>query len=316
MDATTDGTSNSASIASAAIDSVEPTALTGSVSERLDAIVSRATHEDGTAPLSEQAVRAIAVESDSEHLLATVGDTIVGYAGIAPGTSDAPAMAEAVVDPEYRRRGIGRMLVTRALTEGGDGARIWAHGNTAAAQAVASALGLKTARELLQMRRPLAGSELPDVSVPDGVSLRTYRGHQDDAELLRVNNAAFAWHPEQGGWTEKDIDERRNEPWFDPAGVFLAFEEGSDTLLGFHWTKVHPAEAGSDEIGEVYVVGIDPATQGRGLGRVLTLAGLHYLRGRELGSVLLYVESDNAAAVHTYERLGFTRFHVDAAYSY
>ena len=59
--------------------------------------------------------------------------------------------------------------------------------------AVAFALGLKVARELLQMRRPLAGSELPDVTVPDGISLRTYRGHQDDAELLRVNNAAFAW---------------------------------------------------------------------------------------------------------------------------
>lgn len=170
-------------------------------------------------------------------------------------------------------------------------------------------------RELLQMRRPLAGTDLPEVTVPGGVSLRTYRGHQDDAELLRVNNAAFSWHPEQGGWTGQDIAGRRDESWFDPAGVFLAFEEGSDTLLGFHWTKVHPAEAGEEEIGEVYVVGIDPAAQGRGLGRALTLAGLHYLRGRRLGEVLLYVESDNSAAVHTYQQLGFTRFHVDAAYS-
>ena len=78
---------------------------------------------------------------------------------------------------------------------------------------------------------------------------------------------------------------------------------------------MHPAEAGEEEIGEVYVVGIDPAAQGRGLGRALTLAGLHYLRGRRLGEVLLYVESDNSAAVHTYQQLGFTRFHVDAAYS-
>lgn len=290
---------------------LDPAAITPIVAQEIRSIVLRATEVDGTAPLSEQAVKAVASD-EVTHLVATSGSTIVGYAGVVAGT---PSMAEVVVDPEFRRRGTGRMLVERALSEGGPGARVWAHGNLEPAQAVARALGLEIARELLQMRRPLGTPELPDVVVQDGISLRTYRGHQDDAELLRVNNAAFSWHPEQGGWTEKDIAERRDEAWFDPAGVFLAFEEGTDTLLGFHWTKVHPAEAGEDEIGEVYVVGIDPQAQGRGLGRILTLAGLHYLRNRKLGDVLLYVEADNAAAVHTYERLGFTRFHVDAAYT-
>lgn len=290
----------------------ESEAITSVVSEAIHAVLARATETDGTAPLGEQAVKAVSPESDAVHLVVTSGTRIVGYAGITAGEQ---AMAEAVVDPEFRGQGIGRRLVERALSEGGDTSRVWAHGNLAAAQAVAAALGLTVGRELLQMRRPLATPELPDVVVPKGVSLRTYRGHQDDAELLRVNNAAFSWHPEQGGWTEKGIAERRAEDWFDPAGVFLAFEEGTDTLLGFHWTKVHAPEAGEDEIGEVYVVGIDPSAQGRGLGRVLTLAGLHYLRGRDLGSVLLYVEADNKAAVHTYGRLGFTRFHVDVAYS-
>jgi mycothiol synthase len=294
------------------ISRLDPAAITPTVAQQIRSIVVRATEVDGTAPLSEQAVKAVSSGNEVTHLVATSGSAIVGYAGVAAGT---PSMAEVVVDPEFRRRGTGRLLVERALSEGGTGARVWAHGNLAPAQAVANALGLEIARELLQMRRPLGAPELPDVVVQDGISLRTYRGHQDDAELLRVNNSAFSWHPEQGGWTEKDIAERRDEAWFDPAGVFLAFEEGTDTLLGFHWTKVHPAEAGENEIGEVYVVGIDPQAQGRGLGRILTLAGLHYLRNRGLGDVLLYVEADNAAAVHTYERLGFTRFHVDAAYT-
>ncbi|MGF0314186.1 mycothiol synthase [Rhodococcus sp. IEGM1428] len=278
------------------------------ISDEVHRILSRATEVDGTAPLSEQAVKAVDAGENVVRLVATEGDRVVGYAGIADG------MAEAVVDPSSRGRGIGRELVSRALGIGSD-ARIWAHGNIAAAQSVAARLELKVVRELLQMRRASASPDLPDVVVPDGITLRTYRGHQDDAELLRVNNAAFSWHPEQGGWTDRDIASRRDEPWFDPAGLFLAFEEGSDHLLGFHWTKVHSAEGTEPAIGEVYVVGIDPQSQGRGLGRVLTLAGLHYLRSRELGQIMLYVEADNTAAVHTYTKLGFTNYHVDAAYA-
>jgi mycothiol synthase len=146
------------------------------------------------------------------------------------------------------------------------------------------------------------------------VRIRTYSGQADDAELLRVNNAAFEWHPEQGGWTEADIAERRAEPWFDPAGLFMAVDHHSDKLLGFHWTKVHSAD-----LGEVYVVGVDPAAQGRGLGATLTLAGLHHLAERlhkgTDATVMLYVEADNSAAVKTYRRLGFDVFSVDAAYS-
>ncbi|MFN3538842.1 MAG: mycothiol synthase [Rhodococcus sp. (in: high G+C Gram-positive bacteria)] len=278
------------------------------VSHEIHQILSRATEVDGTAPLSEQAVKAVDRGDDVVRLVSTEGDRVVGYVGIADG------MAEAVVDPPFRGHGVGRELVSRAL-EIGSGIRIWAHGNLPAAQSVAARLGLQVVRELLQMRRASAHPDLPDVVVPEGISLRTYRGHQDDAELLRVNNAAFSWHPEQGGWTDRDIAARRDESWFDPAGLFLAFEEGSDRLLGFHWTKVHPAEGSEPAIGEVYVVGIDPQSQGRGLGRVLTLAGLHYLRSRELGQIMLYVEADNTAAVHTYSKLGFENYHVDAAYA-
>src|SRR6185312_5520324 len=129
--------------------------------------------------------------------------------------------------------------------------------NLEPARAVAAALDLRNVRELWQMRRSLAN--LPEVSVAPGVVLRTYAGPEDDAELLRVNNAAFSWHPEQGGWTEADVAERRGESWFDPEGLFLAFDSPTNALLGFHWTKVH-----GPELGEVYVVGVDPSAQGRG----------------------------------------------------
>jgi mycothiol synthase len=267
-----------------------------------------ATAADGTAPVGDQVLRELAGDR-TKHLVAEVDDAIVGYLNLVPA-ADAPAMAEAAVHPDARRRGIGSELIRTGLAEGGSGARVWAHGNLEPARATAAALSLVAARELLQMRRPL--SELPPVTVSDGVLLRTYQGPRDDAELLRVNNAAFSWHPEQGGWTDADIAERRGESWFDPEGLFLAFDVQTGKLLGFHWTKIHgPA------LGEVYVVGVDPDAQGRGLGATLTLAGLHYLADR-LGpdsTVTLYVEADNSAAVKTYERLDFEVFTADVAYT-
>ena len=265
------------------------------------ALIAAAKEDDGIAPVGDQVLRELSHDR-TRHLVATDGDGIVGYLNLAPAAEDDPAMVELVVHPRKRRRGIGSAMARAALAEGGPGTRIWAHGDLEPARAMASSLGVDAVRELLQMRRPLA--DLPAPRTPDGVRIDTYRGPDDDAELLRVNNAAFAWHPEQGGWTEADIAERRDEPWFEPEGLFMAFDEQSGDLLGFHWTKVH-----NDGLGEVYVVGVDPAAQGRGLGATLTLIGLHHLADRLTGnpqaSVMLYVEADNSAAVNTYRAAGF-----------
>ncbi|MFE3546030.1 mycothiol synthase [Nocardia sp. NPDC059177] len=279
------------------------------------ALLDRAKAADGVAPVSEQAVLSLAeADPSTRHLLAERAGELVGYANLVAAHDDHPAMAEVSVDPAARRAGVGTELVRAALTEGGPGARVWAHGDLPAAKAVSAGLGLVTARELWQMRRSLATQELPELEVPSDLVLRTYAGPADDAELLRVNNAAFAWHPEQGGWTEREIATRRAESWFDPAGLFLAFDAADpDRLLGFHWTKAHPDAAPA---GEVYVVGIDPAAQGRGLGRLLTLAGLRHLRDTGCSEVLLYTEADNHAAVRTYTKLGFAPAHVDVAYAH
>ncbi|MBN3510549.1 mycothiol synthase [Mycolicibacterium nivoides] len=271
------------------------------------ALIAAATAVDGVAPVGDQVLRELGHDR-TRHLLATDGADLVGYLNLAPAGDEDPAMAELVVHPQARRRGIGAALARAGLAEGRAGTRIWAHGNLEAARALAASLDLKTVRELLQMRRPL--TDLPPLRTADGVRISTYAGPADDAEILRVNNAAFSWHPEQGGWTEQDIEERRSEPWFDPEGLFEAFDERTGTLLGFHWTKVH-----GGDLGEVYIVGVDPAAQGRGLGSVLTLIGLHHLAGRSLATVLLYVEADNSAAVATYRNLGFEVFGVDVAYA-
>lgn len=284
-------------------------ALSDADQRQIRDVIASATAHDGVAPVGDQVLRELSHDR-TRHLVAEDGGTVVGYLNLVAATADSTAMAELVVHPTARRRRIGAALIRTGLTEGGAGARVWAHGDLEPAKATAAALGLASARQLLQMRRSLA--DLPADPIPDGVRVATYPGPEADEELLRVNNAAFAWHPEQGGWTEAEVAERRAEPWFDPAGLFLATDEESGKMLGFHWTKVH-----GPQLGEVYVVAVDPTTQGRGIGALLTLVGLRHLAER-LGAestVMLYVEANNSAAVRTYRKLGFEVFRTDVAYT-
>ncbi|MFF1907861.1 mycothiol synthase [Kitasatospora sp. NPDC058218] len=245
---------------------------------------------------------------------------VVGYGQLElPQGGGADPSAELVVAPAARGRGFGRPLLDAVLAEahraGRDHVDVWVHGGHPAARHLAAQYGAELVRELRQMRR--TGPQTESVALPDGIELRTFRPGEDDAEWLRLNALAFAHHPEQGSWTEQDLADRLAEPWFDPAGFFLATRGGR--AVGFHWTKVHPATATEPALGEVYVVGVDPAEQGSGLGRALTAAGLRHLTGggpgeRGLETVLLYVDADNPAAVRVYERLGFTIHEVDLMY--
>src|SRR5260370_23411893 len=132
---------------------------------------------------------------------------------------------------------------------------------------------------------------------------------QDEPAWLEVNNRAFHWHPEQGGWDIATLKARQAEPWFDPNGFLLHERDGK--LLGFCWTKIH--DDTTPRLGEIYVIAVDPDAGGRGLGPALVLAGLAYLSERDLTMGMLYVDATNAPALHLYDELGFTIDHVDRA---
>lgn len=280
----------------------EPTA------SELRALWRRAADADRVGAVSEAFRLAVGPPRDGVvHLLRFAGDdALVGYAQVAAtGTPD--AVAELVVDPGHRRQGHGRALLDAALDAGARS--VWAHGMLPAADALARAAGLVMTRSLHRMTRPLTADDAVDPALPEGFSVRAFVPGEDDETWVRLNAAAFASHPEQGRLTVADLHERMGQPWFDAAGFLLVVDEATDRVVAFHWTKVEGDE------GEVYVVGVDPAHQGRGLGEPVTRLGLAHLARLGLAEVELYVDGDNTAARRTYERLGFTDAAVDGQYT-
>lgn len=284
----------------------------------VQALVAAVGTADGVDPLAEDAVlRLRSGTGPTAHLLARdSAGQLTGYAQLDLREPATEVVGEVLVHPAARGRGLGRALVRAAQqvvnaagAESGAGParlRLWAHGDHPAAAALATSLGFRRVRELWQLRRPLS-DPLPAPKLPDDFTLRSFRPGQDEQSWLAVNSRAFADHPEQGRWTPEDLRARLAEPWFDPAGLLLA--ERHRQVLGFCWIKVH-----SPETGEVYVVAVDPAAHGTGLGTALTLAGLRYLQRRGGRQVMLYVDESNTAARRLYRKLGFRRWSVDAAY--
>ncbi|SDO44621.1 mycothiol synthase [Nakamurella panacisegetis] len=264
---------------------------------------------DGIAPLSGHVLEAL---GSDQYILATRSGTQV--LGLAVSHDDDPV--ELFVTPEHRRQGLGTELLHAALDRAG---AVWAHGDLAPARALAARLGLVRSRELLQMRRPLsrswAAAQVAASALPAGVRLRTFVPGRDEEQFLGVNARAFDWHPEQGRLDLAGLRAEMAQEWFDPDGFFLAVDE-HDTVLGFHWTKVH--RDGAVPLGEIYVLGVDPAAvrngeRVRGLGTPLTAAGLAYLAERS-ATAMLYVEGDNLPARNLYRRLGFEVFTTDVVY--
>ena len=223
----------------------------------------------------------------------------VAYAQVSRG-NDSWGL-ELVVDPHHRYEmaTIGPEMLSAAMevvrSEGGGSVHWWVFEATSIHHRLADDIGLHPTRLLHQMRRTLPAG------IPFRVDTRPFRPGLDEDRWLRVNNRAFAAHPEQGGWDAATLRAREAEAWFDPDG-FLLHERDGD-LAGFCWTKIHRDR--DPMLGEIYVIAVDPAFHGLGLGRELTLAGLDWMARKGITIGMLHVDADNLAAVTLYRSLGF-----------
>ena len=276
----------------------------------LDRLFDECRMADGHRPIGEHKYLALVAGGSEATLGRIVEDegNLIGYFHLSPRRDGEGWVLEAVIHPGHRHPAAIRNMVQSALdlaTGTGRGAvRAWVY-HPVVAQVVI-AMGFRVERQLLQMRMALPPMSEP--VIPVGIRLASFRTGSDEARWLEVNNRAFAGHPENGEWTPEILSVRIHQPWFDAAGLLMAWQ--GDELVGFCWTKVHPGD-----LGEVYVLAVDPRHQRRSLGTWLTLEGLGDLHRRQNAlKAMVYVDATNGVAVGMYERLGFELDHIDRSF--
>jgi mycothiol synthase len=260
---------------------------------------------DGIEAFNESARLALADQTTTGRVDIAVHD---GPRIVALAYAPADAPVEFAVHPAHRRRGHGTAMIDRLIAQGET--RFWAHGDLEGARELAVSSGLRPERTLLRLVRTSSDVSPAERSEAPNVAIRPF--HTDDLPgLLAVNARAFASHPEQGGMDQSQFERRAASDWFDPTGVFVAEQDG--TIVGFHWTKVDTSRSGQP-VGEVYVLAVDPAYEGRHLGSSLLVRGLEHLSAAGARTIELYVEADNVPARGLYRAHGFVEAGRDVVY--
>jgi mycothiol synthase len=290
-------------------------------------LISDTTAFDNTPPIAEHILLHLRHGGDKadSHLVVEQGNQIIGYAHLDQTDLVAGPSVELIVDPKFRGAGVGKQLLSKAIEICGKELRLWVHGDQPAVNALAASFGFEKIRTVLQMSMALTDiQQLPklDKVIGEDMVIRSFLPGIDSDAWLSLNNKVFKAHPEQGNWQLADLNIRINEEWFDEQGFFLA--EINHKIIGSTWTKIHGSHTHQREgeieshahpaIGEIYITAVDQEYSGRGMGKVLTITALNYLKYQGLSNAMLYVDFDNKAALNLYQSLGFTQFGMDILY--
>ncbi|MCL1800733.1 MAG: GNAT family N-acetyltransferase, partial [Promicromonosporaceae bacterium] len=109
--------------------------------------------------------------------------------------------------------------------------------------------------------------------------------------------------------TVADLKRRQNEPWFN-AGEFFLLQTATGQTIGYCWLKLATVETG-----EIYVIAVHSDHRRRGLATYLLTVAFAHLAAAGANEVMLYVEGDDAAALATYHKLGFTQRALDVQFA-
>jgi len=137
---------------------------------------------------------------------------------------------------------------------------------------------------------------VPAVVAPEGYRIRTYR-EDDGPHWRRLISQGIGGDYDEAAFRNSVA----GSGGFDPQGLFFAETNGA--VVGTAcavWQDRYPRDTGY-----VHMVAVDPAHQGRGLGRALTLSVLHRLRERGYRRAVVQTDDWRLPAIRMYLGLGF-----------
>jgi len=167
--------------------------------------------------------------------------------------------------------------------------------------------GFAPVRYFYRMRRDLHQS-IPPVTLPDGLTLCTYRSELDRS-MFEAFNASFADH-----WSFEPVTEQEwlvffvGRSDFCAALTFLALE--GDQVVGFSLNTLNPESNARQGLQEGWIaeLGVRRAWRKRGVASALLCASMHAMQAAGLDWATLGVDTTNpTGALRLYERLGFAQ---------
>ncbi|MCJ7752916.1 MAG: GNAT family N-acetyltransferase [Armatimonadetes bacterium] len=137
---------------------------------------------------------------------------------------------------------------------------------------------------------------LPEVAVPAGYLIRTYR-HGDSAAWCRLINGGIG-----GEWTEAGLQEEMDGAKdFQAADLFFAVE--GEEVVGTTWALRR--ESFPLGVGSVHMLAVEPEHRRRGLGRLLVLFALRRFCEQGIAGARLQTDDVRLPAIKIYLGVGF-----------
>ena len=239
---------------------------------------------------------------ERDCFLAEVDGDVVGFTLVVPELDIGRTIIEGAVRSAHRRRGIGAMLMERAIEHSkGLGAGL-AHASTAlqgvAVQRLLEGTGFVEASRQWQMRLELA--DLIRGRAVERYEIRHMAAGQEEV-LTELQNRAFT-----GSWgfapnVTKETVYRTRMGGGRPEDTLFLVADGRP--VAYCWTKMLVQDG--VRVGIVWMIGAVPEIRGRGFGRAMLLESIDFLAAQGAKAVELTVYQDNAPAVELYKATGF-----------
>lgn len=265
-----------------------------------------------------------AFDPERDARVAEVDGTRAGFIRVsrrARGSDKVVHRMDVWTQPEWRRRGIGRVLVDwaeersrRLMADGAIGTAGAVHEMSAtcdeanlASSAFAEAMGYRLIRYSFEMRRRL-DEPVPEVPLPAGLEFRPV-AELDHRKVWDANAEAFRDHWEAAQRTDADFERDFGDPDLDTSLWRVAWD--GDEVAGVAMNTIYTEE--NERLG-IKVGWLDQVStrrpwRRRGVGASVIAASLVALQERGMQEASLGVDAENpTGALALYERLGFTRY--------